>query len=162
MCRAEIEVGIGVFVASRPLDLWRVAVVVVVVVVVWVCLPAVNVNDRVSAAGALLWGWHAPGVTGAARNEVAHTAELWSGPCSHGVLEGVSAWPVLHTSAWPGACCSVITAWVRAVMLRPGWTGEPFLCATYWSVLCVDRCSASLHHSDQWAATLRMQIVQRK
>lgn len=53
MCRAELEVGIGVLVASRPLDLWLVAVVVDVVCV---CIHAVNVNDRVCAAGVLLWG----------------------------------------------------------------------------------------------------------
>lgn len=54
MCGAEIELGIGVLVGSRPLDLWLVGVVVVVVLCVR--LPVVNVNDKVCAAGVLLWG----------------------------------------------------------------------------------------------------------
>lgn len=51
MRRAEIEVSIGVLVASSPPDLWLVAVVVALCV----CLPVVHVNDRVCTAGVLLW-----------------------------------------------------------------------------------------------------------
>lgn len=56
MCHVEIEVGIGVLVRSRPQDLWLVALVVVVFFAMCACLPAVNINDSICAAGALLQG----------------------------------------------------------------------------------------------------------
>lgn len=55
MCQAEIEVSIGVLVATRLLDLWT-PWLVAVVVVVFVLPPVVNVNDRACTAGVLLWG----------------------------------------------------------------------------------------------------------